>query len=753
MPYHGTYDGTIYFNEANHFSIIVVRTQDPSIPAQARNAAQLRGRWHKPGSSLFVAVGHDLPRTSAVELELDGEWVTGKHGCQLQVKQWREIVKQTPEGIRAYLGSGLIKGIGPQLADAIVRRFGADALHVLEHDPERLTEIPGITERKLADIQASYAESRALRDLMSLLGPFQVTPATAVKVYEFFGPTCVEILRSRPYELCRISGFGFKRVDAIIRKTDKRLDTPDRIQGALMYALQEAGTQQGHLYLPRTELLQTAMQLLNSTVPQPKLHLHTDQVEAVLQDAILHGDLVANEDAIYLARVFAREDETARRIARRLTCPDHTLDIEDALTKVKETLGICLSFQQEQAVQAAFHHSLSIITGSPGTGKTTVLRAIIEVFRRLCPDKKLLLMAPTGRASRRMAESTGVTDAKTMHSAMGLGGEEGAVADKKVKLLDADLLIVDEFSMVDMWLAQQMFQRVRASGRIVLVGDPDQLPSVGAGQVFASLIKSGQIPVTVLDQIFRQSKDGLIAYNAKFINEGSTRLYYGPDFQFVESGNQQETAATILQLYTAEIQTSGVENVQILSPFRSRGEASADLLNLAIREQVNPFRSEEEEIRLGLKVFRVGDRVMQTKNTEKVSNGDLGFVRGIETHSDGKRLLLDFGTDRLLTYRMEELANLDLAYATTIHKAMGSEFETVIVPVIKPHAIMLYRNLLYTAITRAKKKVILVGQKSTLFLAVHKADISKRNTRLAERIQMYCQVLAADHTARLPEAV
>ena len=205
---------------------------------------------------------------------------------------------KTPEGIRAYLGSGLIKGIGPQLADAIVRRFGADALHVLEHDPERLTEIPGITERKLADIQASYAESRALRDLMSLLGPFQVTPATAVKVYEFFGPTCVEILRSRPYELCRISGFGFKRVDAIIRKTDKRLDTPDRIQGALIYALQEAGTQQGHLYLPRTELLQMAMQLLNSTVPQPKLHLHNDQVEAVLQDAILHGDLVANEDAI-----------------------------------------------------------------------------------------------------------------------------------------------------------------------------------------------------------------------------------------------------------------------------------------------------------------------------------------------------------------------------------------------------------------------------------------------------------------------
>ena len=404
-------------------------------------------------------------------------------------------------------------------------------------------------------------------------------------------------------------------------------------------------------------------------------------------------------------------------------------------------------------MQSAFHHSLSIITGSPGTGKTTVLRAIIEVFRRISPDKKLLLMAPTGRASRRMAESTGVTDARTMHSAMALGGEEDAAADKKIKLLDADLLIVDEFSMVDMWLAQQMFQRVRASCRIVLVGDPDQLPSVGAGQVFASLIKSGEIPVTVLDRIFRQSKDGLIAYNAKFINEGSTRLYYGSDFEFVESGNQQDTAAIIMKLYTDEIKASGIENVQILSPFRSRGEVSADLLNLAIRERVNPFRTEEEDVHLGIKVFRVGDRVMQTKNTEKVSNGDLGFVRSIETRSDDKRVLLDFGTERLLTYRMEELANLDLAYATTIHKAMGSEFETVIVPVIKPHAIMLYRNLLYTAITRARKKVILVGQKSTLFLAIHKSDISKRNTKLADRIQMYSQVLAADHTTRLPEAV
>ena len=445
------------------------------------------------------------------------------------------------------------------------------------------------------------------------------------------------------------------------------------------------------------------------------------------------------------------EDDTARMIAERLANISVAENIESALEAVRESLGITLSQKQEQAVRTAFQHGLTIITGSPGTGKTTVLKAIIEVFKNLHPKGKFALMAPTGRASRRMAESTGVDEARTLHSALGLGTGEEVGDGERVRFVDADLVIVDEFSMVDMWLAQQFFKRIGQHTRVVLVGDPNQLPSVGAGNVFYELIHSGMVPVTVLDWIFRQSKDGLIAYNAKFINEGSTKLYYGNDFVFVDSPTQIETARRIQDIYCKEAAERGIENVQILSPFREKGEAASEQLNRAIRERVNPFRSAEEEVKIGSRIFRVHDRVMQTKNTEKVSNGDLGFITGITTNSKGERLVqMDFGGDRKLTYTTEQLAHVDLAYATTIHKAMGSEFETVIIPIVKAHTIMLYRNLLYTAVTRAKKKVILVGHKPILFMAVHRADISKRNTMLGERIHLYCKAYHTERNA-LPE--
>ena len=396
-------------------------------------------------------------------------------------------------------------------------------------------------------------------------------------------------------------------------------------------------------------------------------------------------------------------------------------------TEMQRLKGQMVSQKQEQAVRTAFQHGLTIITGSPGTGKTTVLKAIIEVFKNLHPKGKVALMAPTGRASRRMAESTGVDEARTLHSALGLGTGEEVGDGERVRFVDADLVIVDEFSMVDMWLAQQFFKRISQHTRVVLVGDPNQLPSVGAGNVFYELIHSGMVPVTVLDWIFRQSKDGLIAYNAKFINEGSTKLYYGNDFVFVDSPTQIESAKRIQDIYCKEAAERGIENVQILSPFREKGEAASEQLNRAIRERVNPFRSAEEEVKIGNRTFRVHDRIMQTKNTEKVSNGDLGFITGITTSSKGERLVqMDFGGDRKMNYTAEQLAHVDLAYATTIHKAMGSEFETVIIPIVKAHTIMLYRNLLYTAVTRAKKKVILVGHKPILFMAVHRADISKQ---------------------------
>ena len=389
----------------------------------------------------------------------------------------------------------------------------------------------------------------------------------------------------------------------------------------------------------------------------------------------------------------------------------------------------------------------------PGTGKTTVLKAIIEVFKNLHPKGKFALMAPTGRASRRMAESTGVDEARTLHSALGLGTGEEVGDGERVRFVDADLVIVDEFSMVDMWLANKFFSRIKEGARIVLVGDPDQLPSVGAGNVFREIIETKIVPVTVLDQIFRQSKDSLIAYNAKFINEGNTKLFYGPDFVFVSGDSQEDTAEKITERYCLEIQESGIENVQILSPFRSEGAASSEQLNETIRELVNPFRSAEEEIKFGPKIFRVNDRIMQTKNTEKVSNGDLGFIRYIKDTDQGKKIGMDFGAGRTLEYGVDDLSNVDLAYATTIHKAMGSEYEIVIMPLLKAHTIMMYRNLLYTGITRAKKRVVLIGQKQVLFMAIHRNEIGKRNTLLGMRIQMYFKAYAKKAGIPIPAAL
>ena len=748
MSYIGTYDGKIFHNPSNKFCIVIVKTADTSIPEKARDKRRYRDHLIR-----FTAVGYEIPMTDAVELELDGEWVNGKYGMQLQVEQWREIVPKTKEGVLSYLGSGLIKGIGEKTAAEIVAKFGTGTLDILEKHPERLLEVRGITENKLEDIRTSFAESRMLRDIMTLLAPFKLTPKTALKIYQHFGPACMDLLKKSPFELCQIPGFGFRRVDAIVRKTDNRPRDPMRIGGALHCTLDEAKGKQGHLFLERETLCKAAFKLLNEKIPLPEMRVRPEEVEKELDGMILNGSVVSMRDNIYHPAVFAQEDETASRIARLLAEERPPMkDISAVIETVRTELGLRTSEKQESAVRTAFLYNLSIITGSPGTGKTTVLKIILEVYRRLWPDNKIVLMAPTGRASRRMAESTGFEGACTLHSGLGLVSEEDETSrNRKKDGLDADMVIVDEFSMVDMWLAGKFFPALKKGAKIILVGDPDQLPSVGAGNVFRELIQCGLVPVTVLDEIFRQAKDSLIAHNARFIHDGNTRLYYGNDFQFLLCDSQEDAAAAIIERYCQEIESNGIEHVQILSPFRTEGAASSDHLNAAIREIVNPFQSTEDEVRIGPKTFRVGDRIMQTKNTDKVSNGDLGFIRYIDDTPDGKRIGLEFGENRSLEYSTEDLVNLDLAYATTIHKAMGSEYDIVLMPILKAHYIMLYRNLLYTGITRARKKVVLAGEKSVLFMAIHKNEISRRNTLLGERIRLYYKAYAKSAGIIVPE--
>lgn len=748
MEYTGVYERTIYYNPVSKYCVISVKTSDESIPKKARSAYV-----HRDHLIRFTAVGYELPQTDKISMILNGEWQNGKYGQQFQVEQYEEIVPQTIEGIKGYLSSRLIKGVGEKTADLIIERFGEESLNIIENTPERLLEIKGITSSKIEDIKKSYTESRCLRDLMILLSPYNITPTSATKIYEYFGARSVDILKENPYELCQISGFGFKRVDTIVRKGSCPLNSPMRIHGGIYAVLDSQRNDKGHLYLEIEKLRKEALKLLNDKVSISEIQVTPNEISAVLETMILKGEIVKNKENIYQTRCFVQENETAQRIAEILATKPKNINIETILGDIRKNLGIALSQKQSEAVFMAFHNNLSIITGSPGTGKTTVLKAIIEVFKQINPNGKIILAAPTGRASRRMAESTGIDDAKTLHSLLGLLGESEIIMKKDIVPLDADLIIIDESSMIDMWLAQQFFGRIKNGTKLVLVGDVDQLQSVGAGDVFRELINCGQIPVTVLNEIFRQKKDSLIAYNAKSINENNIDLNYGDDFMFFKCKTQEEAAEIICNAYCEQIKKYGIEHVQVLSPYRTEGLAAVKQLNTIIREMVNPADEDIPDLKIGNRFFRENDKVMQTKNNKKASNGDIGFIRKIDLNGNNElTITIEFSADRIVEYGLEEMANIELAYATTIHKAMGSEYDIVIVPVIKSHAIMLKRNLIYTAITRAKQRVILVGQKGMLYMSIHKSDTGKRNTLLGDRICNYYNALTIAQENRIKKA-
>lgn len=737
MSYSCIYEDTIFYNPQNKHSIIRVRTKDNSIPNKARKATNSRDDFIR-----FVAKGYNLPQTSKISMVLEGEWETSKYGTQLNVETCEEIVPHTDEGMKGYLSSCLVKGIGEVTAEEIIKRFGADTLNIIENEPERLLEIKGISEQKLEDIKRTFNESYSVRSLMILLSPYNISPATAIKIYDYFGAKSIDILSENPYRLCELSGFGFKRVDAIVKKGDTPLNSPMRIRGAINTALDKEQQENGHLFIDEKTLLQTAAEMLNEELPSPDKLVKSSEIDVVIDDMILKGDIVSNEGRIYSTKTFIMEYETAEKVAKLISMPPLSIDISSILEHVRKNVGIALSQRQSEAVYMAFKSNLSIITGSPGTGKTTVLKAIIEVFKTLNPNGKIKLAAPTGRASRRMAESTGQDDASTLHSMLGLQSEDGYFnKDKEFEPLDADLIIVDESSMIDMWLARQFFIKVKPTTRVILVGDVDQLQSVGAGDVFRELINCGLIPVTILDQIFRQEAGSRIAINAKAINNDQTKLSYGDDFNFYKCKTQDQAADIIQRVFCDLVKVHGIENVQILSPNRKKGSAATNQLNPAIRELVNPYKGGLPDLKVGSSFFRVGDKVMQNKNCSKASNGDIGFIRDIGVNADNETVItIEFAADRKEEYSMEDMKHIELAYATTVHKAMGSEYDIVIMPIISSHYPMLKRNLIYTGITRAKHRVVLIGQVGMLCMAIHRNETGNRNTALGERIANYKKV-------------
>lgn len=734
----------IFQNEENGYTVALFSTLDHEVPLSARDKF-----WADKKIIAFTAKGYDLPLTDEIEIEMEGEWETNSHGTQYKVETFLEVVPRTREGILGYLSCGSLKGIGPKTAERIVDRFGLDTLEVMEKYPQELLKIQGISQKKLDRIVDSFGKNKVFRELMTFLSPFHITPKKANMILQKFRDQSVEIIRKQPYILCSVKGFGFLTVDAIARQCCAATNDPMRISGCVSYVLREAMKQNGHLYLEQEILVKDALKVLNK---EPDLQPVTEtEILKVLYRLVMQDSIVVEENRVYITKQHQEEEDTASMIARKLHEQIPALTIEKELEEAQEDLNITLSEQQKEAVRMVFANPICIITGGPGTGKTTVLKVILYIYQKKCGNE-VKLMAPTGRAARRMAESTGNGDATTMHMALGLfgDGDYEALTDK----LSADFINADEVSMVDMHLAYEFFYKIKAGARVLLVGDVHQLPSVGAGDVFRQLILCGKIPVTVLNLVYRQGKDSNIPINAQLINEGKTNLQWGDDFQMVECSGADAAAQIVKNIYLKEIQMYGMEQVQILSPYKVRSAAGVLELNRSLQDEVNPPVSGKRELHLGGEIFREGDRILQNKNTEFASNGDLGTLVQIAEDEDNNPLVQIVFTDgRRVKYEAEQVEMIEHANAITIHKSQGSECQVVIIPWLKAFYPMLKRNIFYTGITRAKQRVYIVGEWKAVCQAIHTDDTGTRKTMLAVKIQQYCERYQRQENRRIPATI
>lgn len=675
------------------------------------------------------AVGYCLPTAEKLRYELQGHWSkNSKHGVQFEVETYDEVVVPTRDGIIAYLSSGQIKGVGPKMAERIFDAFGLHALDVLDKEPERLLSISGISETKLKKICDSYLANRGARDVVAFLSPHGITPNRAVKLYKEYGDKAMDIVKNHPYQLCEIAGIGFKTADRIAMNMGFDQLSTERVDEGILYTLTDAEGK-GHLCMEKREFIKACLKILDTPM------LTEDMVANRAARLIYSGKLVSYQGYVYRSKTAYAESNLAELLSRQIRSVKNQSygDMDAQLDSEELRLNLKFAPEQRDAVKMALTQGLSVITGGPGTGKTLIQRAILDIYRRNNPGKTICCCAPTGRAARRMEQSTGF-EASTAHRALGLlAGEDGDYGEPEA--LDADLILVDEVSMLDIYLAGHLFSAVKWKAQIVFIGDADQLPSVGPGAVLSEMIASGRIPVVRLDKVFRQNDGSRIAVNAKLIRHGNLSLEYGPDFRFVDSANLTDSANRIVELYMQEIAKYGVDNVALLTPYRQKTETGVNALNDLLREMVNPPDSGKAEAVCGKRKFRTGDKVMQVKNFEDVNNGDIGYIRSIFKFGDETTVHVDFGDGRTKEYDSSQLDMLDLGYASTIHKSQGSEYKSVIINLQCAHSIMLTRPLVYTAITRGKEKVTIVGERRALCIAIKRTDTEKRGTCLAKRLQ------------------
>lgn len=725
MPqFEGVIDDIVYRNDANGYTVLALKPD--------------KGR-------AFTVVGM-FPMINAGErLFVEGKWTEHRdYGKQLKMSRFEMLEPTTKSGIERYLASGVIKGVGPATAKLLVKTFGDQTLDVLENHPDRLIEIDGIGPKRASQIADSYQEQRASRMIMVYLAGFGLSPGMSLKIYNRYQENTKTVVDSDPYRLIEdLNGIGFHTADSIALSMGFQKNDEKRIRSGIQFVLQDAQNNFGHTYLPMKKLISDASSLLQ--VP-------TELIDRSISFQIMKGELVVEEEneekIIYLTSLYQAEAEVAVRLVKLLLNEekkDYTEKIEETIQNLYDKQGMLLSQRQKEALFLACEKRVCVITGGPGTGKTTLIQCLIELFKE---EGEIELCAPTGRAAKRMTEATG-REARTIHRLLEYSGADEHFQRNADAPLSAKTIIVDEMSMVDIFLMRSLLKAVKAGSRVIFSGDKDQLPSVGAGNVLDDLIESGVVPVIRLTEIFRQAEKSAIVKNAHRINRGENPIVNekNTDFFLERTKTSANVLNSVLNLTKTRlpnyINLDPMRDIQVMAPLK-KSEYGVFNLNVLLQDALNP-KGIKAEIKKGDTVFRLGDKVMQTKNNYNlewtkddenglgVFNGDIGFITQVDT--EDKTLTVTFDDGRVCVYDMESMEDIDLAYCMSVHKSQGSEFQAVVLVLFSGPPMLMTRNLLYTAVTRAKKLVVIVGKEECISQMVANNRITKRYSALLRRLR------------------
>ena len=730
----GVIEEIIFRNESNGYTVAKLNTSD----------------------GIITIVGNAAIINLEEMVEIEGDFIYhNRFGEQFNFTTIKTTMPSTIKGIENYLSSGLIPYIGPKTAKNIVERFGLDSLDIIQYNPVRLKEIPGIGDKKLDKITKAFEEHRELRNIMVYLQQYEITVNMGIKIYRKYGKDTINIISENPYRLSEdIQGIGFKTADSIAKKMGINDNSPFRIEAGLKFTMiKSAG--EGHCYLPKEELMTKTSKILN---------VDLEEIEESIRNLALRNNFhIVNEGdsaIVYYMPYHIAENNVARKIVElsRVDFGEIKIDTEKEIQEIEEQDDICFGNKQIIAIKESINNGVIIITGGPGTGKTTTINAIIKIYEKL--GLKVTLTAPTGRAAKRMTETTG-RKSQTIHRLLEFsyidGEAEMAFNKDEDSPIDGDVIIIDEASMVDILLMNSLLKAINPGTRVILVGDIDQLPSVGPGNVLKDLISSGCIKVVMLDEIFRQAEESMIIVNAHRINKGESPILNekNRDFFFMDEKSTQKTIDTIISLTMDRLPNyygfDSIKDIQILTPMK-KGDVGINALNKHLQKALNPKNKGKLEKQIGDEIFRVGDKVMQIKNNYKlkwkimkdglevdngegVFNGDLGYITNID--NEDNIITVIFDDEKEVEYDFSDLDEIKLSYATTVHKAQGSEFPVVVMPIHWGPPMLLTRNLIYTAITRASQLVVLVGDIKYLNIMIRNNKIARRYSSLDRKIRRF----------------